>query len=47
MTMHVQNVQWKVVPGPFSILVDSSTQVNQVKILLPLKAMMISVVFSY
>ena len=47
MTMYVKNVQWKVVPGPFLSLVDSSTHPIQVKILLTLQTMMISVVFSY
>ena len=45
--MYVKNMQWKVVPGLFLILVDSPTHPNQVKLLLPLKTMMISVVFSY
>ena len=45
--MYVKIMQWKLVPGPFLILVDSLTLPFQIKILLPLPTMMISVAFSY
>ena len=40
-----RNVQWNVVRGSFLILVDSLTHLIQIKILLWLKAIMISVAF--
>ena len=44
MIIYVQNVQWKVVPCSFLIMVDSLTHPIQVKTLLPFITMMMSVV---